>query len=132
MIVVLIRSKTLEECKKTLNGMLLGILVYAIVFAVVGLAISNNKVAYFIGLVLGCIISAFMAIHLYRSLDYCLDLDPESAEKTMRKRTLLRFLIMLVAVGLAFCFPNVINPIGLFFGMMGLKISAYFEPFIHR
>ena len=50
----------------------------------------------------------------------------------MKKKTMIRFFVMLIAVGTAFCFPKVINPIGLFIGMMGLKISAYFQPFIHR
>lgn len=129
---ILMRSNILEESKKTLNRMLLGILLYAISFSIIGVIFANHKFSYFIGLLLGCIIAAFNAIHLYKSLDYCLDMTPESAEKTMKKKTMLRFFIMLSAVGLAFCFPNVVNPAGLFLGMMGLKISAYFEPFIHR
>ena len=122
----------MEDSKKTLNRMLLGILLYAIPFIIIGIFLLDNKFSYFIGLILGCIIAASMAIHLYKSLDFCLELDPESAEKTMKKKTMMRFIIMLLAVGLAFCFPSVINPIGLFLGMMGLKVSAYFEPFIHR
>lgn len=129
---ILIRSKILENSKKTLNRLLLGILLYAIPFIVIGGIFIDDKISYFIGLILGCIIAELMAIHLYKSLDYCLDLDPESAEKAMKKKTMLRFIIMLLAVGLAFSFPNRINPIALILGMMGLKIAAYFEPFIHR
>ena len=129
---MLMRSNILEESKKTLNRMLLGILLYAVPFCIIGVIVVDSKLSFFVGLILGCIIAAFNAIHLYKSLDYCLDLDPESAEKTMKKKTMFRFIIMLSAVGVAFCFPNVVNPVGLFLGMMGLKISAYFEPFIHR
>lgn len=129
---VLTRSNILENSKKTLKRLLLGILVYAVPFTIAGVLLVNNSVSYVIGLVIGCILSAFIAIHLYKSLDYCLDLDPESAEKAMKKKTMIRFFIMLLAVGTSFCFPKVIDPIGLFIGMMGLKISAYFQPFIHR
>ena len=129
---VLTRSNILENSKKTLKRLLLGILVYAVPFTIAGVLLVNNSVSYVIGLVIGCILSAFIAIHLYKSLDYCLDLDPESAEKAMKKKTMVRFIIMLLAVGISFCFPKVIDPIGLFIGMMGLKISAYFQPFIHR
>lgn len=122
----------MENSKKTLNRLLLGILLYAVPLFIIGIVFVDGKISYFIGLILGCIIAESMAIHLYKSLDYCLDLDPESAEKAMKKKTMQRFIIMLLAVGLAFCFPDVINPITLFLGMMGLKIAAYFEPFIHR
>lgn len=122
----------MEESKKTLKYLLLGILLYAVPFIIIGIVIANNKLSYVIGLVSGCIVAAFIAIHLYKSLDYCLDLDPESAEKTMKRKTMLRSMIMLMAVGVACCIPQVVNPIGLFIGMMGLKISAYFQPFIHR
>lgn len=127
-----IRSNILEESKKTLNRLLLGILLYAVPFVIFGIFVLDSGFSYFIGLILGCIIAVAMAIHLYRSLDYCLELDPESAEKAMKKKTMLRFIIMLLAIGLSFCFPRIIDPIGLFLGMMGLKVSAYIEPFIHR
>lgn len=128
----LIRSNILEDSKQTLNRLLLGILLYAVPFTIIGVLLMDNRLSYMIGLIIGCILSAFIAIHLYKSLDYCLDLEPESAEKVMKKKTMIRFFVMLIAVGTAFCFPKVINPIGLFVGMMGLKISAYFQPFIHR
>lgn len=128
----LIRSNKLEDSKRTLNRLLLGILLYAVPFTLIGLLFMDRKLSYIVGLVAGCILSAFIAIHLYRSLDYCLDLEPESAEKVMRKKTMARYFIMLFAVGIAFCFPGVINPIGLLIGMMGLKISVYFQPFIHK
>lgn len=122
----------MEESKKTLKYLLLGILLYAVPCLVIGTVLAKNKLSYIVGLISGCIVATFIAIHLYKSLDYCLDLEPESAEKIMKRKTMLRSMIMLVAVGIACCFPQVINPLGLFIGMMGLKISAYFQSFIHR
>lgn len=122
----------MENSKKTLNRLLLGILLYAVPFTIAGVFLLEHKLTFLAGLILGCILSACIAIHLYRSLDYCLSLDPESAEKAMKKKAMIRFFIMLSAMGIAFCFPKVIHPAGLITGMMGLKISAYFQPFIHR
>lgn len=122
----------MENSKQTLNRLLLGILLYAVPFIIFGILLVDNKLSFLTGLIVGCILSAFIAVHLYRSLDYCLDLDPESAEKAMKKKTMVRYFIMLLAVGIAFCFPKVFNPPGLLIGMMGLKISVYFQPFIHK
>lgn len=122
----------MEDSKKTLNRLLLGILLYAVPFTITGVILIDDKLTYLVGLFLGCMLSVFIAIHLYKSLDYCLSLEPESAEKAMKKKAMIRFFIMLLAMGIAFCFPKVINPIGLVIGMMGLKISAYFQPFIHK
>ena len=121
-----------NEGKRTLWGLLFGIFLYTIPFILIGIIVVNNKIPYFLGLFFGMIIAMAIAIHMYRCLDFCLDLDPETAEKTMRKKAILRFLVMAVAVGLAFCFPNVLHPLGIFFGLMGLKVSAYVQPFIHR
>lgn len=129
---VLTRSNILEDSKKTLNRLLLGILLYAVPFTIAGVFLADNKLTFVSGLLIGCILSLFIAIHLYRSLDYCLSLDPESAEKAMKKKAMFRFFVMLLAMGIAFCFPKVISPIGLVIGMMGLKISAYFQPFIYK
>ncbi len=107
-------------------------MVYAIVFVIIGFFLSRNKQSYFAGLLLGIGIAAGLAVHLYKSLDYCLELDPESAEKTMRKKAVTRYLIMVIAAGTAGCFPEILNPVGLLIGLMGLKISAYLQPFIHR
>lgn len=122
----------MEDSKKTLKTLLLGIMVYAIVFVIIGFFLSRNKQSYFAGLLLGIGIAAGLAVHLYKSLDYCLELDPESAEKTMRKKAVTRYLIMVIAAGTAGCFPEILNPVGLLIGLMGLKISAYLQPFIHR
>lgn len=122
----------MEDSKKTLKTLLLGIMVYAIVFVIIGFFLSRNKQSYFAGLLLGIGIAAGLAVHLYKSLDYCLELDPESAEKTMRKKAVTRYLIMVIAAGTAGCFPGILNPVGLLIGLMGLKISAYLQPFIHR
>ncbi|SET09272.1 ATP synthase subunit I [[Clostridium] polysaccharolyticum] len=122
----------MEDSKQTLNRLLLGILFYAVPFIAVDLFWINKKFTFLFGLTIGCFLSAFIAIHLYKSLDYCLSLDPESAEKAMKKKTMIRFFVMLLAVGISFCFPEIINPLGLFIGMMGLKISVYFQPFIHK
>lgn len=121
-----------NEGMKTLKGLLFGILLYTIPFILIGIIVVNNKIPYFLGLFLGMILAMGIAVNMYRCLDFCLELDPESAEKTMRKKAILRFLVMAVVVGLAFCFPNVLHPLGIFFGLMGLKVSAYVQPFIHR
>jgi len=122
----------LEDGKKTLKGLLLGILLYTIPFVLIGIFIGKERTPYFLGLFLGIIVAMGLALNLYRSIEHCLLLDPESAEKTMKKKAVIRYIIMACAVGISFGFPNIIHPVGMFFGLLGLKVSAYVQPFIHR
>ncbi|SFR62807.1 ATP synthase subunit I [Anaeromicropila populeti] len=122
----------MDDAKRTLKFLIVGILTYATPIALVGSFFAENKLSFLLGLAVGIIIAVSIAVHMFKSLDFCLDLDPESAEKQMKKKAVIRFVVMGLAVGAAFCFPTIFHPVGLFFGLMGLKISAYFQPFIHR
>lgn len=68
---------------------------------------------------------------MYLTIDTALDLDPESANKYMVRRTLVRkFLTVLAAaVGIKI---HMLTFSGIILGVLGIKIAAYLQPLIHR
>lgn len=113
---------------ETLLDLFIGIIGYFIIFELIGLIFVENRLSYTLGLLLGCLISGFLAWDMFVSIDNALDLPEDDAVKYSRKRSLLRWLVMLVAAfaGMrlkALSFPAVI------IGILGLKIAAFCQPY---
>ncbi|MDO4554389.1 MAG: hypothetical protein Q4B70_04500 [Lachnospiraceae bacterium] len=113
---------------ETLMDLFIGITLYFIIFEIVGLIFVENRLSYTIGLVLGCAAAAFMAWHMFTSIDSALDMPEQDAVKYSRKRSLIRWLVMLAAAfaGMRLeiiSFPAVIT------GILGLKIAAFCQPY---
>lgn len=122
----------MDNAKQTLKELILGIIIWAILFISIDLLLMKGKVAVFFGILLGSIVAIGNAVSIYKSLDTALDLDVNSSEKKMRKSALIRFGIMGLVVLLAIYFPEIIHLIGVVFGILTLKLSAYLQPIIHK
>ena len=112
----------------TLIDLWIGIILYFILFEIIGLIFVTNRISYTLGLLIGCITAAVLAWNMYSSLDTALDMAESDAVKYTRKSSATRWLVMLVVAlaGMKFSllsFPAVIT------GILGLKISAFFQPY---
>lgn len=74
--------------------------------------------------------AALAAYHMWRTLDRALDLE-ESAARVIQKNSILRYAVIVVVLGIIMV-TEVCNPLAAFLGLMGLKVSAYLQPFTHR
>lgn len=91
----------------------------------------EHPLYYSLGLWTGIILSGFLAWHMNRSISGALLCDEETAVKVVRKGSVARYIgVTLVLAGIMF--TDVINPLTAFAGVMGLKISAYIEPFTYK
>lgn len=114
----------------TLFELCLGILVYGVIFEIVLLFFSRNP-AYSIGLWIGVFLAVAGAIHMWWSLDRGLDLPEKEAAKSVSVQRLIRYAVLVIVIG-ALMFVDFANPIFTFAGYMGMKVSAYLNPLIHK
>ena len=112
----------------TLIDLWIGIVLYFVLFEVIGLIFVTNRIPYTLGLLTGCVTAAFLAWHMYDSLDTALDLGVENAVKYTKKSSALRLLVMLV-VALAGMKFSLLSFPATIVGILGLKISAFFQPY---
>ena len=112
----------------TLIDLWIGIVLYFIVFEILGLIFVSNRIPYTLGLLTGCMAAGFLAWHIYNALDTALDLGEEDAVKHSRKTSALRLLVMLV-VALAGMKFSLLSFPATIVGILGLKISAFFQPY---
>lgn len=114
----------------TLFELWLGILAYGVVFEIVLLFFSRDP-AYSIGLWIGVLLAVAGAFHMWWSLDRGLDLPEKEAVKSMGAQNIIRYVVLVLVIG-ALMFVDFANPIFAFCGYMGMKVSAYLNPLIHR
>lgn len=122
----------MEEAKETLRDLKTGIVLITILLEAAGLILVPCKLAFCLGALFGGAVAFGLSIHMYSSLDLALDMDSEAAVKFIRKKTGIRTLIMGLAVFTACVFPAYLNVFGVAAGMLGLKLSAYAQPVIHK
>lgn len=123
--------KKLKDINEALPALVIGILLFGLLVEFIPVWFAKDWVNYTIGTLCGVITAVAMAIHMAWSLDKSFDYDEEGAVKQMRKSSMLRYGIQLIVLGVLIL-TGWGNPIAAFFGMFGLKVSAYISPFTHK
>ena len=117
-----------KKIDPTLFDLCLGILLYGIIFQLV-LLFFSRKMSYSLGLWIGVILAVAGAIHMWWSIDKGMDQVSKQAAKTVGTNNLIRYLV-LVVVTFILIYTDFANPIFMFCGYMGMKVSAYLNPWL--
>ena len=91
----------------------------------------KDKAGYSIGLWLGIVAALITILHLSISLDKALDLGEGGAKKHMVIQNLVRYFVLIIFLGILMI-TDFANPLAAFLGIMGIKLGAYLQPFIHK
>lgn len=117
-----------KKIDPTLFDLCLGILLYGIIFQLV-LLFFSRKMSYSLGLWIGVVLAVAGAIHMWWSIDKGMDQVSKQAAKTVGTNNLIRYLV-LVVVTFILIYTDFANPIFMFCGYMGMKVSAYLNPWL--
>lgn len=115
----------------TLRELLIGISCFGIVGELLILILTKQKVYNGVGFLVGIIVSLACAIHMAYSIEIAVMLDEKSSIAYTRKYTVIRYFLMciiLVIIGIT----DILNPVTLILGYMGLKAGAYLNPLVHK
>ena len=118
----------MKRMDSTLFDLCLGILLYGIVFQLVLLCFST-KTSYSLGLWIGVVLALAGSIHMWWSIDRGMAQAAKQAAKTVGANNLIRYLV-LVVVTFVLIYTDFANPIFMFCGYMGMKVSAYLNPLL--
>ena len=122
----------LRRLNKALPGLVLGIIVYGVLLQVTGIWFVDDRLRYSTGLWIGIGCALFMAVHMAMSIEDAVSIGTEDgAKKKTIASAMTRYLVVLVVLVATFYFRlGMILPA--FFGVFGLKISAYLQPIFYR
>lgn len=116
---------------QTLKELLIGIVFLGIVGEILLLFLTKQKVYNGIGFLVGIIVSLVCAIHMAYYIEIAVMLDEKSSIAYTRKYTVIRYFAMcviLIIIGVT----DILNPVTLILGYMGLKVGAYLNPLVHK
>lgn len=122
----------LKRLNEALPGLLLGIIVYGMILQLVGVWFVDDKLHYSTGLWIGVGCAVFMAIHMAAAIEDAVSIGSENgAKRKVVSAALIRY-IAVVVVFFAMMYFKLGMLVPAFLGIMGLKISAYLQPFLNK
>lgn len=119
-----------KKIDPTLFDLCLGIFLYGLIFQAV-LLFFSRRVSYSLGLWIGVVLAIAGSIHMWWSLNRGMDQAAKQAAKTIGTNNLIRYFV-LVVVMFVLIYTDFANPIFMFCGYMGMKISAYLNPWLRK
>ena len=122
----------MREAKKILKEMIIGVFIWSLPVLVMLAFIAENKPAAVCGVLAGAFKAAGIIYHMYKHLDIALDMDPENARKHTLKSAFQRTFIMVAVLMVSMIWYSYVHPIGVVLGLMGVKMTAYMQPYVHR
>ena len=117
----------LKRLNDALPELVLGIIVYGIVVELAGVWFVTDKLRYTTGLVIGIALAVGMAVNMAIVLRD----GGEHAQAKIIAKSILRYVIVVIVFFVMMKF-NLGNLFTAFIGVLGLKISAYLQPFTHK
>lgn len=121
----------MNEGKQTFRELLIGIGLFGLLFSLVGILWRGPRLYYYLGLVLGLIMTMILINDMYSSLEKGLTMDSEHASSYFRKKVIIRLAMVVVAL-FATIIIEQIEILSVLFGMLTLKFSAYLQPLTHK
>ncbi len=123
----------LRRLNDVLPELILGIIVYGVAAELTGIWFVADKQAYTIGLIAGLLIACGMAINMASVILDTMDgYTGEAAARTrVAGKAALRYCVVAVLF-MVMAWFEIGNFYASFIGVLGLKISAYLQPFTHK
>ena len=119
--------KRMRQINSSLPLLLLGIVIWGCLVQLVGIWFVEDKLRYSTGTWIGVSLAVFMSINLPLVIESAVDRG--SSVGVLRFKSILRYLVV-IAVFFVMIYFNLGNWISAFIAVMGLKVSAYAQPFI--
>lgn len=121
-----------RRLNQALPGLLIGILIYGMIVQLTGVWFVEDKLRYSSGLWIGIITAMALAYNIARVIAETIDYpDAQKASSKIVAKGILRYAVVVIVFVVTLYF-DLGNLVTLFFGVMGLKISAYLQPMLQK
>lgn len=122
----------MDVAKKNLIFLVIGIWMIGIVEGLIGVAVSQNTLAFLLGILVGCAAATFSSFHIYHTLDMAMDLDERHATVHAKKGSMIRLIISFTLLLAACYWKQFVSPVALLIGLLNLKFSVYLVPIMEK
>ena len=120
----------LRRLNEALPGLVIGIIVYGLIIQLTGVWFVEDKIRYSSGLWIGIGCAIGMAIHLAMVIEEAVRYN-DGNTKRLSVKSVLRYAVVVIIIFVMMYF-RLGNLVTAFLGILGLKVSAYAQPFMHK
>lgn len=122
----------LRRLNDALPGLVLGIVIYGIIIELVGVWFVEDKLRYSTGLLIGISVAIGLAINIAVVIRDAVEIyGADGARNRLIIKSVLRYVVVVIVFFVMVKF-NLGNLFSAFIGVLGLKVSAYLQPFAHK
>ena len=115
---------------QTLKELILAIVLWGIIIGLIAVWFTDSKFIFIVSMTVGVLGAVAMVVHIYRGIEYAMEMPDDSAGSFLRKQSVLRMGGAMVLILLAYCLKG--NIIAIFLGLLTLKPGAYTQPLLHK
>ena len=113
-------------------GLVLGILVWGVLIQFTGVWFVEDKLRYSTGLLIGISLAIGLAVNIAVVIRDAVEIyGADGARTRLIIKSVLRYLVVVIVFFVMMKF-NLGNLFTAFIGVLGLKVSAYLQPFAHK
>lgn len=122
----------LRRINDALPGLVLGIVIYGIVVELAGVWFVEDRLRYSSGLLIGIIVAIGLAINIATVIRDAVEIyGADGARNRVIIKSVLRYVAVVIVFFVMMLF-NLGSLFSAFIGVLGLKVSAYLQPFAHK
>ena len=122
----------LRRINDALPGLVWGIVIYGIIVELAGVWFVEDKLRYSTGLLIGIVVAIGLAINIAQVIRDAVEIyGADGARNRLIVKSVLRYFAVVIVFFVMMKF-NLGNLVPAFIGVLGLKVSAYLQPFAHK
>ena len=115
--------------KDTKNLMIVYMILFSLIMEIVGILVIDDKIGYTVGLLFGLIFSILKLMLMQNSIKKSLTMPEGKAQKYANVQYMIRYVLTGVVLVVAALEPS-INLLGVFLGLLSMKVAAYMQLFV--
>ena len=121
----------LKKINMTVLEIDLGIAGIALLLQAGALLFAPEKLRWCLSFLLGSTLAVLAIRHMYRTLDFALDLGEDGARKAIYRGYVTRY-FALVLIMVALIYTDVLNPLLVFLAYLSMKVAVSLQPLTHK
>ena len=115
--------------KDSKNLMIVYMILFSLIMEIVGILVLDDKMSYTVGLVFGLIFSILKLTLMQNSINKSLTMPEGKAQKYANVQYMIRYVLTGIVLLVAAIEPS-ISLLGVFIGLLSMKVAAYMQLFV--
>lgn len=113
------------------NLLIVYMILFSLIIEIIGILLVNNKMSFTKGILFGLIFSILKLSLMKHTIEKAVMMPEGKAQKYTNVQYMIRYILTGIVLLVAALEPS-IDLIGVFFGLLSMKVAAYMQFFINK